>query len=664
MEKSLEKIRNELEQKRKHNMELVQNLKQKSILYKVEKERQKNYFLNKTSSFLNKKRKPSNPIINEDNTQQELSSYELMNLNNDYDDYYDDFVNNSMISNKSFNNLNFTRIERFSFQKIIKKLKYTKKKEQGFSIMQGNQTTNYQIENNISFQSSVQQKINNNEELGFNIFSSNKIPETKENNISFFDNINKKDDDTKENVNNSQNIKGSLFGSNMPNINEKTLFSSNIPLNDKNNKENKKELNETNNDEKKSTNLFGNIERLKSEENKETTLFGSPTKPNQEKEKEKEIEKTPETPKKEIINNNNLSREPSTPKIETKDIEEKEKNEEKEGEAIKLFDEKQTPLFDKKEKKEKITLPPLNIIKEEEEPNNEKKENNENNNKSLFGNTPITVTEKGKNNDKDNNKSSLFSGTGLFKNEKVINNNISLFGNNNEEKNDNKPKVNLFGIEEKPNQEIKEENKEKEKLNINLFNNNNTSENNNIPSLFGNNDQDNKIKTNEEPKSNISSKAAGSLATNSNPFLNPNTPNNVPNVFNAGPLLNSNKKENNNQNEPLFKVGISTSLFNNNTNPTFGNQGMGLNNGGMDMSPRNLFNNNFQNNNNSLFGNSNNLNTNNINIFGAPNNNNNNSFFNNNGFQQQNSGLFGQGSLFSGNNSNSSFSGFSLGKKS
>ena len=129
--------------------------------------------------------------------------------------------------------------------------------------------------------------------------------------------------------------------------------------------------------------------------------------------------------------------------------------------------------------------------------------------------------------------------------------------------------------------------------------------------------------------------------------------------------MNSNKKENNNQNEPLFKVGIgNTSLFNNNTNPTFGNQGMGFNNGGMDMSPRNLFNNNFQNNNNSLFGNSNNLNTNNINIFGAPNNNNNNSFFNNNGFQQQNSGLFGQGSLFSGNNSNSSFSGFSLGKKS
>ena len=55
MEKSLEKIKNELEQKRKHNMELIKELKQKSILYKVEKEKQKNYFLNKTSTFLGKK---------------------------------------------------------------------------------------------------------------------------------------------------------------------------------------------------------------------------------------------------------------------------------------------------------------------------------------------------------------------------------------------------------------------------------------------------------------------------------------------------------------------------------------------------------------------------------------------------------------------------------
>ena len=326
-----------------------------------------------------------------------------------------------------------------------------------------------------------------------------------------------------------------------------------------------------------------------------------------------------------------------------------------------------------KEKKEKITLPPLKEIKEEEEHVNNIAENNENNNKSLFGNLPITNTEKDKKEEKDNyNPTSLFSGSTLFNDVKGSNNNISLFGNNNEEKNDNKTKINLFGkLEEKPDNEIKEE--KKEKLNFSFFNNNNPPDNNNIPSVFGNNDKDNNIKTNEEPKSNFSSKAAGSLATTSNPFLNPSTSNIVPSVFNAEPLLNSNKKENNN-NGSLFKVGLNNSLFNNNINeqkiPIINNQGMGMNNGGMDMSPnlqpRNLYNNFQSNNNNSLFSTTNNLNSSGINILCAPTINNGNSLFNNNIFQQQQNsgGIFGQGSLFSGNNPNSSFSGFSLGKKS
>ena len=140
------------------------------------------------------------------------------------------------------------------------------------------------------------------------------------------------------------------------------------------------------------------------------------------------------------------------------------------------------------------------------------------------------------------------------------------------------------------------------------------------------------------------------------------------NVFNADIILNSNKKENHN-NDSLFKVGNNkTNLFNNNMNdqknPMINNQGMRMNNGGMDMSPKiqpkNLFN-NIQNNNNSLFNN-----TNGFNNFGAPNNTNGNSLFNNNNFQQsQNTGgLFGQGIFSSGINSNSSFCGFSLGKKS
>ena len=65
-----------------------------------------------------------------------------------------------------------------------------------------------------------------------------------------------------------------------------------------------------------------------------------------------------------------------------------------------------------KEKKEKITLPPLKEIKEEEEHVNNIAENNENNNKSLFGNLPITNTEKDKKEEKDNyNPTSLFSGS-------------------------------------------------------------------------------------------------------------------------------------------------------------------------------------------------------------------------------------------------------------
>lgn len=268
MEKSLEKIKHELEQKRKYNIELIKELKQKSILYKVEKEKQKNYFLNKTSTFRSKKRKPSSPIINEDNNQKELSSYELMNLNNDYDEYYEDFMNNSMISNKTFNYLNFSIAERFSFQR--KKLKLFKKTEEGFSIIQGIKTKKYQIDNNISFQSGLQQKTNNNDKLGLKFLSNNKNLKKNENNISFFENINKKDDDDddrKISNNDPLNIKGGLFGTpNISNNNEKSLFSSNKPTNIINEK--KTELKDASKEKKEPINLFGNIERLKDEENK------------------------------------------------------------------------------------------------------------------------------------------------------------------------------------------------------------------------------------------------------------------------------------------------------------------------------------------------------------------------------------------------------------
>ena len=57
MEKYIEKIKQELERKRKYNSELLQSLKEKSILYKAEKEKQKRFLLDKSSKFLNRKRK-------------------------------------------------------------------------------------------------------------------------------------------------------------------------------------------------------------------------------------------------------------------------------------------------------------------------------------------------------------------------------------------------------------------------------------------------------------------------------------------------------------------------------------------------------------------------------------------------------------------------------
>ena len=164
--------------------------------------------------------------------------------------------------------MNFSIAERFSFQR--KKLKLFKKTEEGFSIIQGIKTKKYQIDNNISFQSGLQQKTNNNDKLGLKFLSNNKNLKKNENNISFFENINKKDDDDddrKISNNDPLNIKGGLFGTpNISNNNEKSLFSSNKPTNIINEK--KTELKDASKEKKEPINLFGNIERLKDEENK------------------------------------------------------------------------------------------------------------------------------------------------------------------------------------------------------------------------------------------------------------------------------------------------------------------------------------------------------------------------------------------------------------
>ena len=375
MEKSLEKIKQELERKRKHNNELLQSLKQKSIIFNAEKEKQKKYFSNKTSTFLNKKRKPSNSIINIDNNNNINSSYDMINsFNDDYDEYYEDFMNNSIISNRTFNNLNFCRPERFFLQKAKKDYKLYKRNVQELTIEKEikfpPEKTEEEKNNNFSFQSSVKtiNIINNNDnskiQSGLGIFSENKNEiknQDKEKEISYFDGNNKPENDDK-NINETNN-NGGLFGSKLPIvINEKSLFSSNMPLN--NNNDNKKEKielkNKEKNEEKKEiTNLFGNnIDKINNTENKNMTLFGTPSKPNAEK--EKEGENTPETPKKEEKKEKTF-----TPKLESKPEEKKENKQDdnKENkESIKLFDETPTPnpLFDIKEKKRKNKITYIN----------------------------------------------------------------------------------------------------------------------------------------------------------------------------------------------------------------------------------------------------------------------------------------------------------------
>ena len=606
MEKSIEKIKQALEQKRKHNFELLNNLKEKSIILNAEKEKQKRFFLNKTSTFLNKKRKKSDPIdINDISAKNNDNSYELINKYEDYDDYYDDFMNNSFMSNKIFNNLNFCRPERFSLYKNKKK-KLSIKNEEEFTIKKTIKPKEISSRINISFESKVK-NTNDNNNLGF--IAEKKNNETKKNDkeLSFFD-INKES-------NNNKSTPQGLFGTNTPGNNETSLFSSNI-----NDKDKEKNINNNNKKEEKKEqiNLFGNIDRLNSIENKDKTLFGETNLFNKEKISTPKKEENKE--KKETIKPTNLGLFDTTPTPEGETKKE-------EGKSIFNKDNKMS-LFDNKEKKEekvekeKITLPKLTLKEEEkkEEKNEIKidKENKEVKN-TLFGNSSLFSNNTDKDNNNNENKSPLFSG--------------SLFGNNNTNTN-----ISLFDKKEENINEKKEE--KKETINFGLFNNNMQSSTNTSTSLFNNNE--NKVNNiSEQPKLNISiADAAGSLAKKGNPFLNPGSNTQLPTVFRVKDLSNNNNNSLFNNNEQQ-----NSGLFN---NGFMNNQGM--NPGNMSVSPqfgaRSIFNDNNQNNGPSLFGSNNNGS-----IFG--NNNNTQSLFN----FPQNSGIgSGQGIFSNG-------SGFSLGKK-
>ena len=656
MDKFLEKIKEELESKRKYNLELLNKLKEESIFYKIEKEKQKYYSLKKSSTFLNKKRKLSNSNIIYNNKQNDDNSLDNIYSDEDHnnDDYNEDFMNNSMKTKKPFNNLNFCRPERFSYKN--KKKKLSVQKEQQFTIKKISKPKIVSKESNLSFsrlfskdnvQSGFLSVNNNNIIKNDNTDTNNKNNDINNNikydNINFItknDNINISQSGNINNmverikdeevaffndngsihgsmnvpqiINNKEIKTGGLFGQSIPINNETTLFSSNI----KDNKDNTKEKGNELKDEKKETiNLFGNIDRLNKTEDKDLpTLFGH----NIEKEKEKKLETPKKETAKEKIDISLFDSKPS-PKPNEKIVEKNlfnNINDNKDKENLTLFPKE--PIKPNIELKEKINLPKLEPITEEkDEITNKNKENNDNN-KSLFGDTPFKKEETYKKKDSNN---SLFLDSNLFSGDKKV-----------------------FEKKEEKN----------EMINTGLFNNINTMNNDNInkTSLFQNN-TGNKDDIKQQIPSNLTS-GSGSLVNDSNPFLKASNALNVKSVFSVDNLNNNNKP-----NQSLFMTGNNnnSSLFNNNEQKSmlFDNKGFGMNNGDMNFLPKliskDTFNDNNQNNNNpTLFNIGNQSQT---NLFGAP-----YSLFNNNsGFPTNSGGLFGQGSnLMNGTG------GFSLGK--
>jgi len=654
MEKFLEKIKEELENKRKYNLELLKTLKEESIFYKIEKEKQKYYSLKKSSTFLNKKRKLSNSNIIYNNKQNDDNSLDNIYLDEDHnnDDYNEDFMNNSIKTKKPFNNLNFCRPERFSYKN--KKKKLSVQKEQQFTIKKISKPKIVSKESNLSFSRSFSK---DNAQLGFLSVNKNNIikddntdTNNKNNDINNnikYDNINfiKKNDNINisqsGNINNmverikdeevaffndnnsihsSMNIPqiinnkeiktGGLFGQSIPINNETTLFSSNI----KDNKDNTKEKGNELKDEKKGAiNLFGNIDRLNKTEDKDLpTLFGHNI------EKEKKLETPKKETAKEKIDISLFDSKPS-PKPNEKIVEKNlfnNINDNKDKENLTLFPKE--PIKPNIELKEKINLPKLEPITEEkDEITNKNKENNDNN-KTLFGDIPFKKEEIYKKKDSNN---SLFLDSNLFSGDKKV-----------------------FEKKEEKN----------ETINTGLFNNINTMNNNNINknSLFQDNTE-NKDDIKQQIPSNLTS-GSGSLVNDSNPFLKASNALNVKSVFSVDNLNNNNKP-----NQSIFMTGNNnnSSLFNNNEQKSmlFDNKGFGMNNGDMNFLPKliskDTFNDNNQNNNNQTLFNSGNQSQ--TNLFGAP-----YSLFNNNsGFPTNSGGLFGQGSnLMNGTG------GFSLGK--
>ena len=340
MENSIQKIQNEIELKRKRNEETLKLLKEKSIIYNAQKEKQKKYFFNKTHIFLNRKRKNTNNNDKNDNNE-DSTKYDNYT---DYDDYIDDFMNNSFLSTRTFNNLNFCRPERFSFRNKKKKLLI--KNEEEFTINKTNKpkekytfsNVSITLSNNINInKNKSKEEIKNNDNIKDNNFGNfcnfGFTPKsgTEINNISN-SSLFGMADNNKNNLNNNENkVSGSLFsfnsslkGDNNSN-NNKSLFSSNI-TGDNKEKEKEKEndkINIKNEDKKenKQISLFGDLNRLSNISEKGNSLFGSSKQEKLEKLNISEITKKEEN---NIKNINSLAetpkKNPPTDEINKKEI--------------------------------------------------------------------------------------------------------------------------------------------------------------------------------------------------------------------------------------------------------------------------------------------------------------------------------------------------------
>ena len=609
MENSIEKIKKEIETKRKNNEEFIKLLKEKSILYNAQKEKQKKYFYPNNFSFLNKKRKFYKNDDNNHNNDNEMSN----DLDNYIDnDYIEDFMTSSFISTRTFSNLNFCRPERFSFRKKKKKLSI--KNQGGFTIYKSSKPIQKLESSKITITLTSNEKdsnINNyklNSKLGLfsDIEGKNKSLETE--NSDLFDIKDSKKENEK---------KSGLFMANSPlkldNNNSKSLFTSNISQTKK--IEIKAETkNENKNENKSNESLFGNLNRA--DIKGESKLFFGTS--NIKKEEKINISENPKEkePKKEPLFgfstiNNKEEKNPSLFNL----VEKKEEN--KMEDAAKTSSENKISLFGEgfelKEKKSE-----------------EKKEKI-----SLFGNT-----------EKEEKKDEIIKDNTLFgsptkneeKNEKptIIFNNGNLFGNQvkkeeikiNDIKDDISPKkTGLFNINEKtdnnnnesskPLFELKPKDEEKNKNDNIILNNNNNNEGAKINNILN---------------------SKGSLANDvNNPFLQPGKLNNISNVFSAANLSNNANNRNNpfssqNNNIQHLSNFNNTNIYNNNEKRNIFEASA---TGGMDMSPqikpRTLFITDNSSSNNLINLNDSNSKT---NIFGAPTSNN----------------INNSSSLFSGNN--------------